>query len=355
MSKHTYGHWQGRPIADPEDVHDLEQRAAIHEFNDKMPRHEAEEHAYVNYVKEKRLEAAAHHLAGMKAAHGTGNMDEARKHGVMYELHLKALGLNPAGPVPPEVSAKAQRLDDKLYHFKPHAADLYALQDHHDEETKKAEFEERGKQLLKKVSEDVPRLEIKKSESPGKVAVSEQAPGTDTDREMTVIEKAEMRHESCDYTAKTTHGRCKNPRSRKVAGRYLCHWHADLAAKEDHKAEKDLSKAETVDRSEDPTVLEYAKQHLFKGKGIAGAVRETVKTLHGGTNVFIGPGVSSIDPAKLEHALVGQLYAHASPGGEHMSNAWVTQNHFRLSDKDMKKVAAHGAEKKGAPEGAPKT
>ncbi len=50
-------------------------------------------------------------------------------------------------------------------------------------------------------------------------------------------EAAELVKETCDYTAKSTKERCKNPRTRKVAGRYLCHHHADLAAKDDKKAE----------------------------------------------------------------------------------------------------------------------
>lgn len=59
-------------------------------------------------------------------------------------------------------------------------------------------------------------------------------------REKGVIQKSEEEPEApvtCDYTAKTTKERCKNPRSRKVGDRYLCHHHADLAAKEDKKAE----------------------------------------------------------------------------------------------------------------------
>ena len=218
MTKNTYAHWQGRPIADAEDVHALEQRSAIHEFNDKMPRAEAEDHAYSDYVKDRRLDAAAHHLAGMKAAHGVGDMDEARKHGVMYELHVKALGLNPHGPVPHEVSARLSSMEQGgIYRFKPHKGDIYALNDRDEADAKKSEFVERGRQLLKKVSEDLPVL-------------VKAEPQTETE--------GGYEHRKCEYMAKTTGELCKNPRSRKVGARYLCHWHADLAAKDDHKADK---------------------------------------------------------------------------------------------------------------------
>jgi hypothetical protein len=56
--------------------------------------------------------------------------------------------------------------------------------------------------------------------------------------------KSEVK-DTCDFTAKTTQERCKNPRSRKVSSRYLCHHHADLAAKEDKRDDK-LTKGEDV-------------------------------------------------------------------------------------------------------------
>lgn len=174
--------WLGRTIADQADVPELEHRAAALEFGKKMARPAAEAAAHDDYQKDRRLRAAAHHLQGVKASQGAGQMDEARKHGIMYELHMKKLGFDPHGPVPPEVTAKLGAPDRKsLYRFKAHPSDVFAL---------------------------------------------EEAPEPMT--------KAEAR-ESCDFTAKTTKARCKNPRSRKVGGRFLCHHHADLAAKEDHR------------------------------------------------------------------------------------------------------------------------
>lgn len=203
--------WLGRPLADAEDVHDLETRAAIGEFHGKLPRHEAESKAYEEYVKDKRLEACAHHLAGVKAAHGAGDMDQARRHGMMYDLHMKALDLNPHEGVPPEVTARLNAEGrDPIYRFKAHRGDVFALQDHEAAKSDEVKKSEDGVRLLKKVADDRPGLEVLRKADP------------------------ELAKESCDYTAKSTKERCKNPRSRLVGNRYLCHWHSDPAAKSDH-------------------------------------------------------------------------------------------------------------------------
>lgn len=195
--------WMGRPVSHPDDVHDLDVRAAVNEFSSKMPRHEAEQKAYDSHVREKRLDAAAHHLAGAKAAGAAGQHEEARKHGVLYGLHCKAVGFDHVGPVPPEVAARMRPGAIKVHSFKAHPGDTYAIAEH---------------------ESIVPLDKSEKKE-----------------------DAAELAKESCDFTAKTTRERCKNPRSRKVAGRYLCHWHADLAAKEDKRAEN-LTKAEELGR-----------------------------------------------------------------------------------------------------------
>ncbi len=122
--------WLGRPIVDGDDVHRLETDAAIFEFNAKMPRDQAESKAYENYIREKRTEAAAFHLAGMKAAQGAGAMGEGRKHGMLFEVHMNALGHEPMGPVPPEVQSKLRALEDApVYKFKAHRGDLFAIED----------------------------------------------------------------------------------------------------------------------------------------------------------------------------------------------------------------------------------
>lgn len=121
--------WLGRPILSNEHVQDLETRAAINEFHHKMPRGQAEQSAHDSYVKENRERAAAHHLAGMKAAMATGNHQDARKHWALYDLHLKSLGKDSIGAIPPEVEKRMmeEHGDKPLYRFKAHKGDLYAL------------------------------------------------------------------------------------------------------------------------------------------------------------------------------------------------------------------------------------
>jgi hypothetical protein len=121
--------WLGRPILHDEHIQDLETRAALGEFHHKLPRGEAEARAHDDYVKEHRERAAAHHLAGMKASMATGNHEDARKHYAMYDLHLKALGKEAIGAVPPEVEKRMleEHGSKPLYRFKAHKGDLYAL------------------------------------------------------------------------------------------------------------------------------------------------------------------------------------------------------------------------------------
>lgn len=120
--------WMGRPIAEKDHVHGLDREAAVHEFGNKIPRHEAEEKAYEDYKKEQHGRAAAHHLQGMKAAHASGNMDEARKHGLLYDQHVKHLGHDSSiGPVPDSVSRYAAEEDKGPYKFKAHHGDRFVL------------------------------------------------------------------------------------------------------------------------------------------------------------------------------------------------------------------------------------
>jgi hypothetical protein len=121
--------WLGRPILDDSHIQDLETRAAVNEFHSKMPRADAERAAHEEYVKEQRERAAAHHLAGMKAAEATGNHEDARKHWALYDLHLKALGKESIGSIPPEVEKRMSEDQGQapVYKFKAHKGDLYAL------------------------------------------------------------------------------------------------------------------------------------------------------------------------------------------------------------------------------------
>ncbi len=121
--------WAGRPIGAAAHADDLDRMAAVNEFGLKQPRDVAEDNAYREYQKSQHTQGAAHHLAGMKAAHGSGDMEGARKHSRMYELHLKKLGHSPYGAPPPEVrAAHAKAIEAGGAHeFKPHTGDSFLL------------------------------------------------------------------------------------------------------------------------------------------------------------------------------------------------------------------------------------
>jgi hypothetical protein len=128
MDPKVFPKWLDRyPIVQADHVHDLETRAAIEEFHNKLPRHTAEAKAHDDYKRDQLLDAAAHHLVGMQAARGAGDNDAAAKHGEMYKLTAKALGFDPVGEPPPEVSTRAKNTPSSVYRFKPHHGDAFAL------------------------------------------------------------------------------------------------------------------------------------------------------------------------------------------------------------------------------------
>lgn len=117
------------PTHSQDAFHDLEQRAAINEFDSKLPRLDAEKKAHGDYMQEQHAKAAAHHLTGMKAAQGAGNMEEAKKHYTMYSHHAKALGHDPYGPVPESIRLQAEAPDRKsVYRFAAHPADMFVTE-----------------------------------------------------------------------------------------------------------------------------------------------------------------------------------------------------------------------------------
>lgn len=129
--KHSRPQWAGRDVTDLEHGHELDREAALHEFDGKLPRHEAEDKAYHGYKRKQHELAAAHHLQGIKMAEAAGDERQGRKHGLMYQLHLKELGHDAIGPVPKEVQ---QHIDaghagegGTLYNFKPHRGDMFVL------------------------------------------------------------------------------------------------------------------------------------------------------------------------------------------------------------------------------------
>jgi hypothetical protein len=121
--------WKGRPISDDSHSHDLEQRAAIYEFQHKLPKEAAEQKAHEDYQKEQHLQAAASHYVGMKASRATGDNEEAKKHHMMYTAHMQHLGFNPLAPLPSEVEHYIEGARSKpFYSFAPHIADGFLFQ-----------------------------------------------------------------------------------------------------------------------------------------------------------------------------------------------------------------------------------
>ncbi len=103
----------------------------MHEFKDGMPRQEAEHKAYNAYRKTQHLEAAAFHLRGLKSAQGSGDLEEAKKHGAMYALHAEKLGFEPWKEPPPELKVHLDNaLKEKVHKFKAHRGDQFVLDDH---------------------------------------------------------------------------------------------------------------------------------------------------------------------------------------------------------------------------------
>ncbi len=114
--------WQGRRIQHPDHAHGLERRAAVLEFGHKLPRQAAEQQAHDEYRREALLDAAAHHLAGMKGANAAGEWKGAKAHSEAYSKALKAVGHDPLGPVPEEVTRRLPGVKG-LYKFRPHPGD----------------------------------------------------------------------------------------------------------------------------------------------------------------------------------------------------------------------------------------
>lgn len=126
MTTKTPVTWLGRfPILDAEHLDDLETRAAVHEFRHRLPRARAEEAAHADYLKERALDAAAHHLVGVKMAHAAGHDEAAAAHGNAYAAAMEHAGHDPFQAPPPAVLDRAREARQKLYSFKGHPADTF--------------------------------------------------------------------------------------------------------------------------------------------------------------------------------------------------------------------------------------
>lgn len=116
--------WLGKyKILHPDDINDLDSRAAVHEFKSGMPREKAEAQAHKDYIRHAAIDAAAHHLLGIKAAHACGNDDAASRHGEAYAGAMSTAGLNAWEPPPVEVMDRVKASKPNIYSFKAHKAD----------------------------------------------------------------------------------------------------------------------------------------------------------------------------------------------------------------------------------------
>lgn len=114
--------WAGRDIFHPNDGNALHITAADYEFRDGLPQAEAEEKAYQEYIRGRQVEAAVHHLRGLKAAIAMGDKNVAMKHSALYTAHVQSLGGEPVGAIHPEVQAHMTEKPGKMK-FVAHKAD----------------------------------------------------------------------------------------------------------------------------------------------------------------------------------------------------------------------------------------
>ncbi len=116
--------WAGHyPILNQDHADELDAAAAAHEFRNGMPRQEAEARAHGDYTRARALDAAAHHLIGVTAAHAVGAAEAAQLHGAGYAAAMQHAGHDPFGTPPPEVLDRVKELAPKAHTFKAHASD----------------------------------------------------------------------------------------------------------------------------------------------------------------------------------------------------------------------------------------
>jgi hypothetical protein len=68
-------------------------------------------------------------------------------------------------------------------------------------------------------------------------------------------------------------------------------------------------------------------QELFKGKSPSAAAKHTAKKLSGFENMFLGPGVTTIDVKALEAALWDRMAEYAAKGVRHFK---AGKEHYTL-------------------------
>ncbi len=118
--------WLNRyPIVHEDHVPDLEARAAVHEFKNRVPREQAELKAHTDYTRERALDAAAHHLVGLKAGHAAGNDEAAKAHAAAYTGAMQHAGFDPYQKPPQEITDRIEAAKQNVYSFKKHPADSF--------------------------------------------------------------------------------------------------------------------------------------------------------------------------------------------------------------------------------------
>lgn len=96
------------------------------------------------------------------------------------------------------------------------------------------------------------------------------------------------------------------------------------------------------DDSTNGTVVEYAVLNLFKRMSVEKAARVTAEKLSGKSNIFIGGGITSIDPKRLETAIWDRLIQYTMRGiamekpGKEEYALINTVDKFLLGKKDQK-------------------
>jgi hypothetical protein len=109
----------------PEDHDQLEANAAIKEFRGGLPKEQAEDRAYGDYLDDKARDACAFHYLGMRASVAAQHEPATKRHGEAYSLAMKHLGLNPLDAPPKEILDRIKDSDNGPYSFKAHAADSF--------------------------------------------------------------------------------------------------------------------------------------------------------------------------------------------------------------------------------------
>jgi hypothetical protein len=118
--------WLGRHIIqDPTDIDRLDAASSVHEFRGGLPKEQAEDRAYGDYLDDKARDACAFHYLGMRASVAAQHEPATKRHGEAYSLAMKHLGLNPLDAPPKEILDRVKDASKGPYSFKPHSADSF--------------------------------------------------------------------------------------------------------------------------------------------------------------------------------------------------------------------------------------